>query len=71
MHTLESHAFRVVCRCVSADTSTAVVPATTVGEWVAEYDEHYNVVYRNSVTGELHYYNPSETYVAAAAMLTV
>ncbi len=28
------------------------------GQWVPEYDEFYNVQYRNIATGELQYYNP-------------
>ena len=37
--------------------------SAAVGEWVPEYDDYYNVVYRNSATGEVQYYNPAEQYV--------
>ena len=33
------------------------------GPWVTEYDQDYNVVYRNTETGETQYYNPADTYV--------
>lgn len=57
---------------MSLDERSRVTYASVVcftGPWVTEYDQDYNLVYRNTETGETSYYNPADGYACSSPFL--